>query len=82
MFKLSNMSKETQQDKIIPFLNSEVYVECTKCNSAAGFFQLDDYDAADELVKLGWYATENNIFCPKCQKNRKKTKVNKKSKKK
>ncbi len=62
--------KETQEDKIIPFLDSHVDVECTKCGTCVTFHLLDDFDAARQLAKTGWYATEKSLYCPTCQKKR------------
>lgn len=75
--------KETQEDKIIQFLESFVDAKCDKCNKQETFHQMDDYDAAGVMVRDGWYATPNYLYCPSCQKKRKsKTKIKKTARKK
>jgi DNA-directed RNA polymerase subunit RPC12/RpoP len=65
-----SINKETLADKILPFLDTHVDATCTKCKNSTTLHQTDEYWACDELLKRGWYATQDNLYCPKCQKAR------------
>jgi len=41
--------------------------KCPKSETIAG----DEYDAGEQFFKKGWHATEQNVYCPSCNKKRK-----------
>lgn len=59
-------------DKLIDFIETESSIRCTKCRKIDNIMFCDQYDAVEPLIKDGWYATENNCYCPECNKKRKK----------
>ena len=53
---------------LIEAIETKYVIECSKCsNKEIGFETYEDY-FAEELIELGWRATENTIYCPVCAK--------------
>ncbi len=47
------------------------HIYCNKCKKEKYINGGDEYDAVDHFITKGWYATENNCYCPECQIKRK-----------
>lgn len=47
------------------------HIKCTKCKKEVYEVGGDDWQVVETFFKQGWYATENNCYCPECQIKRK-----------
>ena len=66
------MKKEKVLNDLADSIVMEAHIECSKCGEVSEVYDRDDYEAAMELHGMGWYATSQNTYCPKCNKKRKK----------
>lgn len=74
------MSREENQiNNLMEAIHTSSVILCSKCNAHATF-QGDEIESAHYFRKKGWYATEYNIYCPKCYKAPYKKKQAKKKK--
>lgn len=47
-------------------------ITCSKCGKESKVFEYDDYMFAESLDEAGWKATDMNVYCPECNKKKKK----------
>ena len=64
------MSKN--QDKLIYMIHTTCEIICSKCGKKSKVFEYDDYMFAESLGEAGWKATGMNVYCPECNKKKKK----------
>lgn len=50
---------------LVDFIQTTHVIECQKCKAVAG---TESDSPEDEFFSLGWRATKNNCYCPKCSK--------------
>ena len=66
------IKKDKILDKLYNSIHSFYSIYCFKCQKEEQCFYGDEFTAADNFYNKGWYATENNIYCPECNNKRKK----------
>ncbi len=54
-----------ESDKIRDNIMMQVEITCTKCGRTDTDFS-DEFYFSEKLIKEGWRATLNNIYCPYC----------------
>lgn len=60
------MSKPVRTpEDLLDFIATESTIKCNKCKGGASTYA-DSYDSLDEFFHLGWRATKDNVYCPKC----------------
>ncbi len=63
------MTKEKIQiDRISENMHLFSYIDCSKCGKNDQRVAIDEIDSAKGLLKNGWRATKNHIYCPDCAK--------------
>ena len=66
------MSKKKSKEKVVFHLYDNIEtvntIICSKCGTQEVEFNIDVFEAADSFYEKGWYATSNNIYCPRCRK--------------
>ena len=62
------MSKN--QDKLADMIHTTCEITCSKCGKGSKVY--DDYMFAESLDEAGWKATGMNVYCPECNKKKKK----------
>jgi len=50
------------------FIQTTSTIECSSCKAIAG--TENEYEPEREFYDLGWRATKNNCYCPKCAKKK------------
>lgn len=65
------MKEERLIENIYNWINTTSYILCSKCG-AQGVCPGNDDDAVHDFKTSGWYATEHNVWCPKCNEERQK----------
>ena len=71
------MKKERLENNILDAIEVLCSIQCTKCKHTERMYGADSYDLVDTLISDGWYATDKNVYCPKCNEDR----ISKKKKK-
>lgn len=64
--------KDKALDRLYNSVHSFCSIYCSKCKKVEECLYGDEFDAANKFYNKGWYATENNIYCPECNNKRKK----------
>lgn len=68
---MRNRIKERAEINLAQHLNVIASISCTKCGASDSDYCEDPYnDYIDYLVEEKWYATDKNVYCPKCNKKR------------
>jgi hypothetical protein len=52
-------------------------ITCSKCRKHTDYHGVNEFDVLDTVIEDGWYATDANVYCPKCEKDRQYKKKNK-----
>jgi len=64
----------TKKDKLEYDLYNSIQtisaIHCSKCKKQKDYPNSDGWDAVEAAINDGWYATENNTYCPDCNKKR------------
>jgi predicted nucleic-acid-binding Zn-ribbon protein len=70
------MPKNSKEEKLEMNLYNGIKtfstITCSKCGKHEDYFGCDGYEAVEPALRNGWYATENNVYCPKCNSKRRK----------
>ena len=62
-----------QVGELYEHVTTENTIQCSKCQTIGRIMNTDPYDAADDWIREGWKITKfENIYCPKCNKPKKK----------
>jgi hypothetical protein len=65
------MKDEKLIENLYNFTYTRSQISCTLC-SCTGICAGNDDAAVEVFKKDGWYATDNNAYCPSCNEKRKK----------
>lgn len=60
------------QERLLNSIHTMCEIVCSKCGINSKAFGWEDWMFAEDLEKAGWYSTANNVYCPECNKKRKK----------
>lgn len=66
------MKEQKLEENVLNCIHTTSRIECTRCD-ATGICGANDDEAVDVFIRDGWYATENNVYCPTCNEKRKKS---------
>ncbi len=64
--------RENLELRMVDAIETVSTIQCTKCFKMESYHMCDSYDAIEPAINDGWYATELNVYCPTCNKKRKK----------
>ena len=60
------------KDNIYNQIETFHHIHCSKCAKETYIAYGDEWDAVNDFIIEGWYATDNNCYCPECNKKRNK----------